>query len=178
MENMKPIDAYNIVATKSAMYALQNHIAGECVYCEEDQKIYIWQEDDGWQQADFEGKGITMNLYDLNKSIINQLPIMSNKDISAKIDIIEELHKKTANDHYMLLCKEYSYYTIFESDCMLNMPSFGAAVCEIISTVGDIYSIEPTEDKGAIEIWIKPDGEEDALAFYLFPYDGGVVYYG
>jgi hypothetical protein len=36
MENMKPIDAYNTVATKSAMYALQNHIAGECVYCEED----------------------------------------------------------------------------------------------------------------------------------------------
>ena len=125
-----------------------------------------------------ENKGLSMNLYDLNKSIFNQLEPMTNTDISDKINLIEELHSEFMNNHYMLLCKDYNYYTLFECDTMLNMPSFGAAVCEIISNIGGVYSIEWAEDHGAIEIWIKPDGEEDVFAFYLFGYDAGVVYYG
>ena len=74
--------------------------------------------------------------------------------------------------------EEYNYYTIFENDTMMSMPTFCAAVSEIISHIGEVYSIELTEDKCAVEIWIKPDGEESALAFYLFAYDAGVVYYG
>ena len=31
-----------IVPTLSALHALQNHIEGECVYCEEDNRIYSW----------------------------------------------------------------------------------------------------------------------------------------
>lgn len=103
---------------------------------------------------------------------------MTTSDIARKMIVIEDLHKASMNIHYMLLCKEYNYYTIFESDSMLNMPTLGAAVCEIISNIGDVYSIGPTENKDAIEIWIKPEGKEDAMAFYLFPYDAGVVYYG
>ena len=38
-----------VVETLSALYALQNHVEGECVYCEEDNKMYTWQENDGWQ---------------------------------------------------------------------------------------------------------------------------------
>ena len=74
--------------------------------------------------------------------------------------------------------REYNYYTIFECDSMMNMPTFGAAVCEIVSNLGDVYDIDWAEDHGAIEIWARPDGEESALAFYLFAYDAGVVYYG
>lgn len=171
---------YMLVPTKSALYALQNHIEGECVYCEEDSKIYTWQEDDGWKSIEFENKGISMNLYDLNKSIINQLEPMSKTEIAKKIELIEELQTITeeVNIHYMLLCKDYSYYTIFEYEPLMNMPSFGAAVCEIISNLGEVYSIEFTESKDAIEIWIKPNEQEEAYAFYLFPYDAGVVYYG
>ena len=40
------------------------------------------------------------------------------------------------------------------------------------------YSIENDSTGGALEIWIKPEGEETPLVFYLFPYDQGVVYYG
>lgn len=63
-------EKYCIVPTLSALYALQNHEEGEIIYCEEDSKIYSWQED-GWGPVEFENKGISMNLYDLNKSIIN-----------------------------------------------------------------------------------------------------------
>ena len=172
------VQNYCIVPTISALSALQNHIEGECVFCEEDNRIYSWQENDGWGPIDFKNEGISMNLYELNKSIINQLPPLDKQDIAVRMDIIHKLHNESMNNHYMLLCKEYNYYTIFESDTMLNIPTFGAAVCEIISNIGEVYSIDPTESKDAVEIWIKPEGEESAMAFYLFPYDAGVVYYG
>ena len=50
------------------------------------------------------------------------------------------------------------------------------AVLTIAFELGDVYSVEETGD-GAIEIWIKPTGEEEPYAFYLFSYDAGVVYY-
>jgi hypothetical protein len=43
--------------------------------------------------------------------------------------------------------------------------------------LGTVYSIENKDDH-AIEIWIKPVEEETPYAFYLFPYENGVVYYG
>ncbi len=169
---------YCIVPTLSALYALQNHEEGECVFCEEDNKIYTWQENDGWGAVDLKNEGLSLNLYDLNKSIVNQLPPLQRQDIAVRMDVIHKLRNESMNNHYMLLCKEYNYYTIFESDTMLNMPTFGAAVCEIISNIGDVFSIDATEDGAAVEIWIKPEGEENPFVFYLFPYDAGVVYYG
>ena len=77
----------------------------------------------------------------------------------------------------MLLCRDFNYYTIFNYDSMLSFPDFSSAVCTIITELGDVYSIDLLED-GAMEIWIKPTGEESPYAFYLFPYDAGVVYYG
>lgn len=172
------IQSYCTVPTISALSALQNHIEGECVFCEEDNKLYSWQENDGWGPIDLENKGISLNLYELNKTVVSQLPTMTMSDISSKMSIFEDLHKTARNTHYMLLCKEYSYYTIFECDSMLSIPTFGAAVCEIVSKIGEVFSIELTENKDAIEIWIKPEEEENAMVFYLFPYDAGVVYYG
>lgn len=167
-----------IVSTKSELYALQNHTEGECIYCEEDGKVYSWQEPEGWGPIQFENKGISMNLYDLNKSIISQLETMINNEIGTKMKLFDELHNNSQNDHYMLLCKDYNYYTIFEYDSMLSLPTFGALVCEIISNIGNVKSIEFTETKDAIEIWIQPEEIEEVLVFYLFPYDAGVVYYG
>jgi hypothetical protein len=146
------------------------------VYCEEDGKIYTWT-NDNWELVEFENKGISMNLYELNKSIINQLEPMTNSDIANKMDLFEFLQIKNGK-YYMLLCKEYSYYTIFEFDPMISMPNFSSAVCEIISNLGKVMSIELTQTEDAIEIWIIPKGEEEAFVFYLFPYDSGVVYYG
>lgn len=103
---------------------------------------------------------------------------MSVEQISAKIPMIEEFMLSYHNIHYMLLCKEYNYYTIFEHDTGLTFPTCSSAVCEIISNLGDIYSIELTKEKDAIEFWIRPTEKEEPMVFYLFPYDVGVVYYG
>jgi hypothetical protein len=73
----------------------------------------------------------------------------------------------------------YSYYTLFayEGDNS-SLDTYEQSVIDLLDEIGVVYSIDLTEDKGAVEIWIKPDEEESALAFYLFPYDAGVVYYG
>lgn len=167
-----------VVETLSALYALQNHVEGECVYCEEDNKMYTWQENDGWQPVQLNNEGITMNLYDLNKSIISQLSPLDIKEIASKMILLDDYYNTTGNKHYMLLSKEYNYYTIFEYDAVMTMPCFSGAVCEIISNLGKVYSMELTEDKGAIELWIKPEDLDEPIVFYLFSYDTGVVYYG
>ena len=77
----------------------------------------------------------------------------------------------------MLLCKDFNYYTIFTKDDILGSSLFAETVIMILTELGKIYSIEQLED-GAMEIWVKPKGEENPYAFYLFPYDAGVVYYG
>ena len=119
---------------------------------------------------------IELNLYDLNKSVINQLNPMTSDEIINNLSVIKEYYYRSENSFHMLLCKDYNYYTIFAHDDNAIL-DFVAAVYDIIVNLGAIYSIENTED-GAIEIWIKPEGEEMPYAFYLFPYDAGVVYYG
>ena len=156
--------------------ALQNHDENEIIFCEENEKYYTWQENDGWQEVQINGNGVSMNLYELNKSIVNQLTPLTISEILDKAQIIEDMHNTVRNIHYMLLCKEYNYYTIFEADDN-PIVTLKVAVCDILEELGDIYSIEDKGD-GAIELWIKPFNKEEPFVFYFFPYDKGVVYYG
>lgn len=144
-------------------------------YIEEDRTIYYYQEEK-WHKFD-EGQGLNLNLYDLNKSVINQLPPLTVNDINNKLEVLTQYHNQAKNKHHMLLCKEYNYYTVFESDPMLSIPDFASAVATLIYELGKVYSIELLND-GAVEIWIKPFEEDLPMVFYLFPYDRGVIYYG
>lgn len=119
-----------------------------------------------------------MNLYEFNQNIINQLSPMSSKQIDEKKSLIQDFYVNHNNNHYMLLCSEYKYYTIFERDNNLPLATFGYTVCETIEELGDVLSIEQTKDGSAIEIWIRPEEENVCMVFYLFPYDKGVIYHG
>lgn len=153
---------------------LQNHNENEIFFCEENKKYYTWH--NGWQEVQVNGKGISMNLYELNKSIVNQLTPLTISEILNKTQIIEDMHNTVRNIHYMLLCKEYNYYTIFEADDNPIM-TLKVAVYDILKELGDIYSIEAKGNE-VLELWIKPFNEEEPFVFYFFPYDKGVVYYG
>lgn len=166
-----------VVPNKEILYTLQNHIPGEIVMCEDTKEIFMWDEDKGWVLIDIESKGLELNLYDLNKNIISQLNPLTSNEITVKMDLIKDYYNKTNNNYHMLLCRDFNYYTIFTYDSMMSFPSFSGAVCTIITELGEVYSIEINDD-GVMEIWIKPTGEESPYAFYLFPYDAGVVYYG
>ena len=168
---------YVVVQNKAQLFALQNHEPGEMALCSDTNEIYCWDEKTGWSLINVEGKGLELNLYDLNRNIIEQLNPLTTNEVSMKMGLINEYYQKANNTYHMLLCRDFNYYTIFNYDSMLTLPDFADAVCTIITELGDVYSIELLED-GAMEIWIKPTGEESPYAFYLFPYDAGVVYYG
>ena len=77
----------------------------------------------------------------------------------------------------MLLNNELHYYTVFMVG-LFNPPKENGPVQREITTclfkIGDIKSVELTEDKKAIEIWVTGD-DNTSHVFYLFPYDAGVI---
>ena len=166
-----------VVNSKAELFAIQNHEPGEMAMCIDTKEIFIWDEEKGWIKMDVLNKGLELNLYELNKNIVDQLDPLTPDEITMKTGLIRDYYQKANNTYHMLLCKDFNYYTIFNYDSMLSLLDFPSVVCTIITELGEVYSIELLED-GAMEIWIKPTGENAPYAFYLFPSDAGVVYYG
>ena len=117
------------------------------------------------------------NLYDFNKSAMSQFKPMDmiafNK---ATLDIAQEMRKAAEeNDrHYwMLLCHERRDYTLFNIIAAELANSIVNELRPTLSNRGTIIDIEKQED-GAYEIWVR-DNEKENFAYYLFPYDNGVI---
>ena len=130
-------------------------------------KYMIWH-DGGWNEIKMEGSGINMGLYDMNKQIISQLPIL--EDFDKAMDDIWTLYETYHNKYFMLYGKEISYFTLFR---IFDSTYFGNEVIDCLNNVGDIKAIDFTEAQDAIEIWIQD--EDGPTCLYLFPYDSGVV---
>lgn len=165
-----------IVKDKQTLNALQNHELGEMAICSDTKEMFTW-DGEKWIPTNIENKGLEFNLYELNKSIINQMTPMTPDEINMKTELFNDYACSMGNTYYMLLCRDYNYYTVFRYSVIPTFSNFATAVCTIISELGEVYSIDYLDNK-AIEIWIKPTGEENPYAFYLFPYDAGVVHYG
>lgn len=115
-----------------------------------------------------------MNLYDLNKLIISQIPSLSQDALLEKKDVINALHAKYNNSYYMLYGKEISYFTLFK---IINPAYFNYDVFDCLKHLGgDIKAMDLTEDSDAVEIWIEI--EQNPICLYLFPYDNGVINVG
>ena len=171
---------YLQVQNMAHLYALQNHDPGEVAFVIDENKMMMWDEAKGWVEMSDEAKAKEFNtgitLYDVNKNLVNNLEPLSKEMIQQKDELLKMYFKNTKNNHHMLLCSDYKYYTIF-THSMLVVKDFASTILEVVEELGTIYSIDITTD-GAIEFWIKPFGESSPFAFYLFPYDAGVVYYG
>jgi hypothetical protein len=149
--------------------------AGQVVWNEEDSKVYRWDPIEGWQEQSMDGT-FTLSAYDMNKQIIGQLQMMDNDTINQKKREIREFVDKEHNQFYMLLCRDVNYYTVFVRDLKLADECIDDVVVECANDLGLIKSIELTEDKRAIEIWVS--NSEDTYAMYFFPYDAGVIVCG
>lgn len=123
----------------------------------------------------------SIELYELNRSIIEQQGIIDSEVIPDKMAMMKKFVEETENKFYMLYGKEIGYFTVFVRNMPAGTPydiaTIDLAVFECLSNVGPIYSIELTPNN-AIEIWVK-DTEKDLLTcMYLFPYDEGIVRLG
>lgn len=144
-------------------------IEGEVIQTPEGEYM-IWH-DGHWNTFKMENNGIEMDLYDMNKQIIAQLPDLTNWD---DIEILfNQFYKIHHNTYYMMYGKEISYFTVFK----VRKPHlFGSVVMDCIPNIGIVKAIDITEAEDAVEIWVMNNDEPTCL--YLFPYDMGLVEVG
>lgn len=134
-------------------------------------KYMIWHEG-AWNEIKMENGGINMGLYDMNKQIISQLPIL--EDFDKSMDDIWTLYETYHNKYFMLYGKEISYFTVFK---IVDPTRFGEDVLDCCLNIGLVKAIDLTEAGDAVEIWVQPKDSEPTC-LYLFPYDSGIVQVG
>lgn len=175
---------YLTVPSLSVLNNLKNHEPNEICYCEETSKLYQYSlEESKWVEMKTDGQGLNLNLYELNKNVISQLPFLDRKEnektFRKKLNEFKENNKNS--NYFMLLNNELHYFTILTLNQIKNkigeLSTFENTIIDLIYEIGQIYSLEFTEDNSAIEIWIKPNGYDEPHVFYLFNYSEGVVYY-
>ena len=148
---------------------------GDIAMSPETKKLYTYK-DGQWEIIKGETSlGVTM--YDLNKQIISQMPVLDEGALDIARSQIIQFIERSCNEYYMILCRELNYYTLFKLTLNSNsLPYVMNEIIECANYLGDIKSIEWEEDKGAIEIWItQRENEKDTFVMYLFPYDAGVI---
>ena len=117
---------------------------------------------------------LQINLYDMNKQIISQMPTLKNEAVDKAIGVIKQYIEETEQTFYMMLCRDLNYYTLFHIVDYLTEPAAADEVIACASELGAIKSVERAENEGAVEIWFQPIDSEP-VAMYLFGYDGGVI---
>lgn len=134
-------------------------------------KVKVWH-NNAWQEVKLESGGINMGLYDMNKQIISQMPIL--EDFEKAMNDIWTLYETYHNKYFMLYGKEISYFTVFK---IIEPQYLGEEVLDCCLNVGLVKAMDLTAAGDAVEIWVQPqDGEPTCL--YLFPYDSGIVQVG
>lgn len=117
-------------------------------------------------------------LYDMNKAAIINMPSLTNSELKKNLKKIKQFFLDKTDKYFMLLNRETYNFTLFnlgnknEIAMKQTMDDFK----ECLDSRGRIVSIEP-DSAGNYEIWIVDDFNE-ALVYYLFPYDLGVIEHG
>ena len=113
----------------------------------------------------------TMSLYEYSKQVVaNEVPmdpiLFNQKMIEVSMDMVE-------HTYMMLLCHDRRDYTIFH---IANADKKIAAkeISETLHNRGKILLVDKQKD-GSWEIWIRDSLTDENFAYYLFPYDDGVV---
>jgi gamma-glutamylcyclotransferase (GGCT)/AIG2-like uncharacterized protein YtfP len=145
---------------------------GEIIQSSIDNKFYIYK-DGAWMLMNIDSSGVHMGLYDINKQIVAQLPVLTDTEVHDKAYSVYTLHAKFNNEFYMLYGKEISYFTLFKIN---DANYFTTEVIDCLNNIGDIKAIDTTEAQDALEIWVET--EDGPTCLYLFPYDSGLVQVG
>lgn len=176
MDN-KYLEFKSLEALSNLQSRVNNFQVGEIVYIIDKEKFVMW---DGinWidvpKNTSVNTDGLSMTMYELNKGIISQLPLIT--DFESCRQEVMEFKRKNQGKSYMLLCREISYYTIFQPDGNGDFGSFGEAVITCAKDVGNLVSVDHI-DGNMVEIWVRTP-EDDNLCMYLFNCEDFIVTYG
>lgn len=126
-------------------------------------------------------EGPKMTIYEYNQSLMaNENPLPA-EILSQKIKevIYDYTFKNIGNNceqtHFMLLCKDINYYTIF--NYIEGEEALSSAFLDCIKNVGEVLSIELNTENNTPEIWVRtPNG--DNLCMYYFNCENLVVPFG
>lgn len=165
---------YINVINKKTLDALQNHEKGEIALCEEDHTYYFY-DGEKWNAmpANMTENGIEINLYELNKQIIAQLPPFDEQRLQDAKDTFNNWKKR--NGIYLLYGKEIGYFTLFMPKEEDEYDSFETVLFECLGDVSkELYSFDVVNEN-TIEIWLKYNDAPTVL--YLFDYAEGIVPY-
>lgn len=161
------------VTNLNSLYALQQHENGEVAYVQDIEKYYSWN-GETWVQIDPGATNFGMSLYEMNKQIIAQTPTLSGAELeAARLTLSHYVNGLDHSDeYYMLLCYDLRYFTMFARDQKYE-ENIVDAIMDCLSYVGEVKSVEMSEDGQAVEIWVTQDDE--AYVMYFFDYGRGVV---
>jgi hypothetical protein len=162
------------VPSKEILFALprkpkENELA--CV--ENSHTIYKANSEGKWEEIKIDG-GLTLSLYELNKTAMAQMSEMTAAQKKDAIELIQKYTKEAVSGtYYMLLGREINYYTVFPvlPDSHSAIP-ISSTVLECAADVGKIVDVS-LNDANAIEIWVKT--QNDAACLVFFDYTMGVV---
>ena len=114
-------------------------------------------------------------LYDMNKAAVaaTEKPLKKH-EIKDKIRNVKKFFEE-GRKYFMLLCRERHDYTLFNFNEKTDFSLQHAIndLQECLENRGIIMSIDMDPKNLIYEIWIMVD--DQAFAYYLFPYDIGVL---
>jgi hypothetical protein len=151
------------------------------IYLTEEEKYVMYDGEnfvDIPEKVHMDGEGLSMSLYELNKSIISQLPAkITYAEQHEDREKINKFFGKNGRTSYMLLCKDISYYTFFEKKNLFSaFDSFAEAVLECVKNVGSLLDVEVSEDGELVEIWVRT--EKENICMYLMDAEPFCVSFG
>ena len=86
-----------------------------CAFCEEDAKFYTFHENKWivFEENLEELAPSPMQLYDLNKQFMSQIPPLSEEDLKDRKEMVDNWIKDDI-EFYLLYGREISYFTLFQ----------------------------------------------------------------
>lgn len=115
-----------------------------------------------------------MNLYELNKTIMENVPEEAIPTEKILIQTINKYTKQVSSVYYMLLSNELHYYTVFvrTKGNFVMLPDLAKEVIACLEDHGRI--VAASEEPGALEFWVQT--EKGPECFYFFDYSQGIIY--
>lgn len=157
------------VNTYSELLALKNHEEDEIILVKETDQYYICKDNQWMLYIPEEKTCPALTLYELNKMIMAKFKTYSEEDILKSKEDIRKYVDNTNGFSYMLLCNDLRYYTVFIKDESYE-EAIEDVLIECLNNLGEIKSIDFTNENDAIEIWFYR--EDELYVSYFFVYGG------